>query len=187
MNQPELAIGQAWRFQDAPSTEARVVIARIEPRGGRRVVHFSVVGLPMPPEAGELIATIEAAAADVAPEPAASEPPTQIILGGMFGSDGEWYAGSLILDKASETASIPHVALYEDDLRSALTELMENDRPQHEHFAFDFQLWEQAERDWPSLHDSELTMPLATRVRDALRFATDLLQTFRSDPPQAEQ
>lgn len=185
MNQPELAIGQAWRFRDAPSAEARVIIARVEPRGGRRVVHFSILGLPMPPEAGELIQTMEASVAEIAPEPAASEPPTQIILGGMF--DQEWYSGFVILDKATESASIPHIALYEDDLRSAVTELIEIDRAQYEHFDFAYQLWEQGEREWPSLHDSELTIPLASRVRDALRSVPDLLQTLRSDAPSAKQ
>lgn len=64
MNQPELVVGQAWRFRDAPNAEARVVVARMEPRGDRRVVHASVTDLPMPPEAGDLIARMEETKAD---------------------------------------------------------------------------------------------------------------------------
>lgn len=187
MNQPELAVGQAWQFRDAPSTEARVVITRIEPRGGRRVVHVSVVGLPMPSEARELMETMETPAGEVAAEPATSEPPTQLILGGVFGSEGEWYGGFLILDKATETASIPHVAAYEDDLRPGLTEMTDTAHQQYEYFDFAYQLWEQGEREWPSLHDSELNIPLGSRVQDALRSVPDLLQTLRADAPNSEQ
>lgn len=187
MDQPELAIGQAWRFRDAPNADARVVIAHLEPRGRQRVVHASVADLSMPPEARELIATMEESGAEVANEPAASQPPTQLILGGMFGPEGQWYSGFLLLDLATGRASIPHLVLYEEDLRPALLELTETDRAPPEYFAFAFQLWEQGERDWPSLHDSELTIPLANRVRDALGSVPDLLQTLRNDAPPAEQ
>jgi hypothetical protein len=141
----------------------------------------------MPSDARELMAAMETYAAEVAAEPVATESPTQVILGGMFGSDGEWYGGFLILDKATERASIPHVALYEDDLRPALTEMTDTAHPQYEHFDFAYQLWEQGEREWPSLNDAELTIPLASRVRDALRSVPNLLQTFRGDAPHSEQ
>lgn len=186
MDRPELAVGQAWRFQDAPNEDARFVIGRIEPRGDRRVVHASVTDLPMPSEARDLIARMEERRSEVSPQPAAEEPPTQIILSGMLGANGEWYSGSLLLDKATGVASIPHVAMYEDDVRSVLIELTDTDRAPSEHFAFDYQLWEQGEREWPSLHDSELPISLAERVRGALGAVPELLRTLESDAPPSE-
>jgi hypothetical protein len=56
----------------------------------------------MPPQARDLIARMEEMRLEVSPEPVAEDPPTQIILSGMLGADGDWYSGSLLLDKASE-------------------------------------------------------------------------------------
>ena len=187
MDPPALAVGQAWRFLDAPSEDARIVIERIETRGDRRVVHASVVDLPMPPKARDLIARMEERRLEVSPEPVAENPPTQIILSGMLGAHGEWYSGSLLLDKATGVASIPHLAMYEDDLRSVLTELTDTERAPGEHFAFQYQLWEQGEREWPSLHDSELPIPLADRVRGALGGVPELLRTLENDAPASER
>jgi hypothetical protein len=140
----------------------------------------------MPPEARELTVTMEESRAQIAGSSAPSDPPSQIILGGMFGDGGEWYSGFLMLDTATETASIPHAAFYEQDLRQALLELTDAGRDPPESFAFAYQAWEQGEREWPSLHDSQLAIPLATRISDALRSVPDLVQTFRGDPPPGE-
>lgn len=179
--------GQVWTLADATESEARLVIGAVQRRHGRTVIHASVVNLSAPPRAAE---ALERMHLFFSPHEPQGEPLTRFMLGGMSGETEEWYAGTIELDVSPDAPNgavvIPHVALYESELRAAVSELVGADHPPVEFFGNSYELWRQGEASWPNLHDRELNRPLLRSIATAEAALRSQLSAFLVPVPPAD-
>lgn len=159
---------QVWRLKDPQFGGAQVVIGIVEPRGDRRVVHATVAGLPGP----ESAAAFFSALATQNPLPAGTDAPTNFFMAG-FGDDAEWSSLaadiSMPADRKDSRITIPHVVVYEQELRRAVSNQVESRPSQHSMFESDVQLWRDNERRWPEFNDLDLKRSLSDRLRIVMR------------------
>ena len=181
----EFARDQVWRLKDPKFAGAEVVIGAVEIRGDRTVVHASVAGLPGPNSASSFFMALdqERGRAIEAGEP------KHFIVAGISDEKGGWssLAADLSIsgDYRNSSIAIPHIVVYEDELREAVSV---RSGPGSVHFMFESseQLWRDSEKRWPELNDHDLNRPFRERLgvvmRSTARTVSDPMLARRLGP-----
>jgi hypothetical protein len=184
---PAFAPNQVWRLRDPAFAEAKVIIGAVEPRGDRTVVHASVVGLPAPEATAHFFS--ELAQQDEGGE--SGQSPRRFLIGGAFGEEDEWLLPivdlSISPDDPDGSIAVPHIAVYQEELRESLSRLeVAGGRP-HEMYEDDVKLWRDVERRWPDLNDKNLdrsfTQSLAMVTHGVASVISDETLMSRMGPP----
>ena len=173
----EFAPGQVWRLKDARFANASVTIGATESRGARNVVHVSISGLPGPPTNLPLFSAFRRDGASI---PEGED--IQFIASGLPDAEGRWSPLSVeftIPNNGSITSVVvPHIVVYEDVLREAVSALEISGAPVHSMFDFSLKLWRETEDRRPEMNDGGLSPPVSQQLDAVLRGAIDLA----SDP-----
>lgn len=179
--------GDVWEFKDPAYGDAIVVVEAIEQPGETKLVHSSVFGLPGPHRSAILFETIRELS-----EPEEFEgKPISYVMSGHYGNDGHYSSMSAVLslepDAERGEIAIPHIVVYEPELREAVSGLRPVDWSPHSMYDEAKALWEQGEQDWPELLEQELEWPFAGRIDTVMttisELANDESHASRMGPP----
>ena len=186
---PVFEQGQVWRLRDPQFGNAVATIGSIERRGGRRVVHASISGLPGPPSDAVLFTALRQEAS----EAGRGDQPMHFIVSGYAATRGGMSLTTVDFTMAGESAntvlSLPHIAVYASELRSAVSTLEESGPSPHAMFDVEMRIWRDNERRWPALNNAELGRPFSERIADAMNGAGALasdLDLSQMGPPAPE-
>lgn len=174
----EFAPGQVWRLKDARFATASVTIEATESRGARNIVHISVSGLPGPPTNLPLFSALRRDGASI---PEGED--IQFVASGLPDAEGEWSPLSVeftIPNNGSITSVVvPHIVVYEDGLREAVSALESSGTPHHSMFDMNLKLWREIEERRPEMNDGGLSQPVSQQLEAVLRGATVLASDLR--------
>lgn len=182
----DFAPGQVWRLADERFENASVVIGVVESRDDRRVVHVSVVRLPGPPSDLPLFAAVRTSRGA-----ANDSEPFHYIAAGLEGPGGVSSAltADILIpsDIADTSVSIPHMVMYEQELRGAVSGQERFDVSLHSMFDMHLELWRDTEERWPDLNDVDFEHRLSERLNAVLRavfeFSADESTAQHVGPP----
>lgn len=174
----EFSPGQVWRLKDPRFGNGSVTIGAMESRGNRKVVHASVSGLPGPPTNLPLFSALER------DDPRIPEgEPLHFIVSGLADPEGEWSALSadFAIPRSGPNTSIavPHIIVYEDGLREAVSVLERSGPPLHSMFDMNLKLWRDTEERWPQMNDGGLNLPVSQQLDAVLRSASNIASDKR--------
>lgn len=184
---PEFRSGQVWRLREAGFGNALVTIGLVERRRDQMIVHVSISGLPAPPSNSSLFEALRRETENTDP----SSQPLHFIAAGLADSSGRWSLLTVDLsfssDGTSSSMAVPHVAVYESELRRAVSRPEPSGPPLHSMFEDEMRLRRDGERRWPTLNDEELTLPFSERIMSAIdgaaALASDEVMASRMGPP----
>ncbi len=180
----EFSTGQVWRLKDSRFGDGSVTIGAIESLGSRKVVHVSVSGLPGPPTNLPLFIAMQRE------NPRLPEgEPLHLIASGF--AEGEWSPLSadftIPVDGPNTTISVPHLVVYEERLREAVSVLERSGPPLNSMFDMNFKIWHDTESRWPETNDGSLNQPVTNQLdavlQGASNLASDQRMTLQMGPP----
>jgi hypothetical protein len=162
----EFARDQVWSLKEFAGS--RVVIGTVETRGDRRIVHASVFDLPGPNAASTFFIALD----EERDRPIEADKPKHFIVSGMSDEKGGWSLLtsdlSISADYRKSSIAIPHIVVYEDELRAAVSVLSGQESP-HFMFKSSEQLWRDGENRWRELNDGDLNRPFRDRIGIVMR------------------
>lgn len=181
--------GEVWTLKPEFPDKAKVIIDRIEPREAKTVVHLRIVNLPAHPRMAEALGRQYL----FSPHPPRPEDmkPRSFLMSGISNPDDplEYFTGSVELNSGPDNpdgpVSIPHIALYEQDLLQSVSAKTSETRELSPTFTMYYDLWKTGEASYPDLNDADLDRPLSKTIDYSLKQVDNTIEGWLIDIPPA--